>query len=680
MSWQWSPSVIAELVASAVLLVLAIYFPRRDINRQARLTGVTLTFGCALWMLSHAFEIGLPAISYKEPLVGIQLVLGIISITFWLFYILHYLGPRKLLTWRLCSLFGIMPLIALLALSTNNVHGLLWTGIGLDGQNPYLPLQPTYGPVYWVCMAYAAMLTLTGSFLIVWNIVRRRYGFNREAMCLLVAAVLPLVTALVEVTGLLSSSRIPVGLTPWAACIGALILILNLPQFHLEQVVPVARDITFERMGDCILVLDMQNRVLDLNPAAEQMIGYKISDAFGLSMERLWPHHPDRTMPFNEMLKSGEELVLERDGEQRAYSPSISTISDSRDHLTSQVLLLTDITERKRSEAALRQANEYLDNLFDRASAPIIVWDPQFRITRFNQAFERLAGRTASTMIGQSFEILFPPPQVQSSMALIQQTVSGERWEAVEIPILRSDGTVRTVLWNSATVFAADGKTPVATIAQGQDITERRKAEEQLKESNVRLQATLQGTLEVIQQMTEARDPYTSGHQRRVAELSVAIARQMGLPEESCVSLIRTAALIHDIGKMVVPAEILSKPGRLSQAEFALIKTHPQAGHDILKEAQLPYPVSEIVLQHHERYDGTGYPAGLSGDEILPEASIVAVADVVEAMSSHRPYRAALGIEAAMSEIAAGSGTRYYPDVVAACTAVFRENGFTFSN
>ncbi|TSA53988.1 MAG: hypothetical protein D4R38_03030, partial [Dehalococcoidia bacterium] len=138
MLWQWSLSVIAELIASVVLLLLAIYVPWRDINRQARLTGVTLIFVCALWILSHAIEIGLPVATYKESMLGLQLVLGMIALTFWLFYILHYLGPRKLLTWRIYILFGIMPLIAILALSTNNVYGLMWTGIGIDSQNPYL--------------------------------------------------------------------------------------------------------------------------------------------------------------------------------------------------------------------------------------------------------------------------------------------------------------------------------------------------------------------------------------------------------------------------------------------------------------------------------------------------------------------------------------------------------------
>jgi hypothetical protein len=220
MLWQLSPGVIAELIVSAILLLFAIYFPWRDLSRQARLIGVTLIFVCALWMLSNAIEIGFPVASYKESLVGAQLVLGAIALTLWLFYILHYLGPRKLLSPRIYILSGIMPLIAILALSTNNAYGLMWTEIGLDSQNPYLPLQPTYGVIYWACMVYLAMLTLTGSFIIVWSIFHRRYSYSRESIYLLLAAVLPVITAFIEVTGLPSSLKLPIGLHRGRAVLG----------------------------------------------------------------------------------------------------------------------------------------------------------------------------------------------------------------------------------------------------------------------------------------------------------------------------------------------------------------------------------------------------------------------------------------------------------------------------
>jgi putative nucleotidyltransferase with HDIG domain len=246
-----------------------------------------------------------------------------------------------------------------------------------------------------------------------------------------------------------------------------------------------------------------------------------------------------------------------------------------------------------------------------------------------------------------------------------------------EVRLRRKDGTVMDCLRTVSTRRNRDGSV-VGYQSVVRDVTRAKRAEQELRESELRLRQALEGTLEVIQQMTEQRDPYTSGHQRRVAELAVAIARELRLPEDSCVSLICTAALVHDIGKIAVPAEILSKPGVLSDTEYTMIRAHPRIGYDILRRASLPEPVPLVVLQHHERLDGSGYPQRLSGDDILPEAQILAVADVVEAMSSHRPYRPALGIDAALAEILDGSGTRYWPDVVTACLCVFREKGFVF--
>jgi len=178
-----------------------------------------------------------------------------------------------------------------------------------------------------------------------------------------------------------------------------------------------------------------------------------------------------------------------------------------------------------------------------------------------------------------------------------------------------------------------------------------------------------------MSKIVDARDPYTSDHQSRVTQLSVGIALELGLSQEK-VKGIKIASLIHDIGKIGIPTEILSKPTKLSEAEFSLIKEHPQIGYNILKSINFLYPVAQIVLQHHERIDGSGYPNHLKGDEILLEAKIIGVADVVEAMSSHRPYRPALGIDAALQEITKNRGILYDPKVVDACIKLFREKGF----
>ena len=198
-----------------------------------------------------------------------------------------------------------------------------------------------------------------------------------------------------------------------------------------------------------------------------------------------------------------------------------------------------------------------------------------------------------------------------------------------------------------------------------------------VRQEHEKLQQTMEGVVHAMSLTVEARDPYTAGHQRRVADLACAIATEMGFPEWQIEGL-RITGLLHDVGKLVVPAEILSKPGRISQYEFSIIKTHPEVAHEILKGIEFPWPVTETILQHHERLDGSGYPAGLSGDDINLEARVLTVADVVEAMSSHRPYRPALGVDKALEEISKGRGVLYDATVVDACLKLFRAGNFDF--
>jgi len=206
---------------------------------------------------------------------------------------------------------------------------------------------------------------------------------------------------------------------------------------------------------------------------------------------------------------------------------------------------------------------------------------------------------------------------------------------------------------------------------------ERSRAEKGLEDSMAKLRQALGAVIKVLESAVEIKDPYTAGHQRRVADLARRIAKEIGLSKDR-IDGIRIAGIIHDVGKMHVPAEILSKPDRLSEIEFNLIKTHPQVGFDILKVIEFPWPVADIVLQHHERMDGSGYPNNLSNENILLEARILAVADVVEAMASHRPYRPAIGIQSALEEISRNRGILYDPEVVDVCLKLFKEKEYKF--
>ncbi|MCK7472340.1 MAG: HD-GYP domain-containing protein [Desulfomicrobium escambiense] len=207
------------------------------------------------------------------------------------------------------------------------------------------------------------------------------------------------------------------------------------------------------------------------------------------------------------------------------------------------------------------------------------------------------------------------------------------------------------------------------------NITERKKAEEKLQQTLESLRKAVGATIQVLVSAVESRDSYTAGHQSRSADLACAIAKEMGLAQDK-IEGIRMAGSIHDIGKLSIPAEILSKPTKLTDLEFALIKEHSRSGYEMLKDVESPWPLAEIVYQHHERMNGSGYPRNLKGDEIIIESQILAVADVVEAMASHRPYRPTLGIEAALEEIEKNKGILYAAVIADACLRLFRKKGY----
>jgi len=273
---------------------------------------------------------------------------------------------------------------------------------------------------------------------------------------------------------------------------------------------------------------------------------------------------------------------------------------------------------------------------------------------------------------GNAVHVLTSPPEAGPFPILI---MTGHGDERVAVAAMRA-GAIDYVV-KSSEAFAAMPRTVKRALREWNLLQERKQAEKNLLETNQRLSQAITATIQVLSMTVEARDPYTAGHQRRTTILAEAIAGEMGFPPEKIEGL-RMAGKIHDIGKISTPSEVLSKPTRLTPVEYELVKAHAQKGYEILKEVESPWPLAEIVFQHHERQDGSGYPRGLKGDEILMEARILGVADTVEAMASHRPYRPALGVEAALEEIDNNKGVLYDPDVVAACLTLFREKGFIF--
>ncbi|MFP4482194.1 MAG: HD domain-containing phosphohydrolase [Thermovirgaceae bacterium] len=339
--------------------------------------------------------------------------------------------------------------------------------------------------------------------------------------------------------------------------------------------------------------------------------------------------------------------------------------------------------ELLKSKQDLIREKVFLEKLFEEIPDAVVLVNPcNSVIRRINAGFTRIFGFTAGEAVGQTLNDLVVPPDLQEEGR--QYEAMGSRGEQLFAETIRrrKDGTPVDVIMSAVPVHVKRKLSAVYTVYR--DVTELKNVERDLltsrnaaREGYRRMEKTWEQTVAVLSAVAESRDPYTAGHQRRVAELAVAIARELGFREEK-VKAIDLAAQLHDIGKINVPTEILSKPGMLSDLEMDIIRAHPRTGYEILKDIDLPWNLAEIVLQHHERLDGSGYPDGLKNGDILHEARIIAVADVVEAMSFHRPYRPARGIEKALAEIESHSRTLYDPAAARACLALFREKGFTF--
>jgi len=331
---------------------------------------------------------------------------------------------------------------------------------------------------------------------------------------------------------------------------------------------------------------------------------------------------------------------------------------------------------RSKMEQKLKEREHWFSPVLQSIGDAVVATDEQGLVTFMNSVAEELSGWNKEESFGKDLKERFN--------IKIEKEISTQREDSRK----KMYGKTNTHLACQAVLIdKKQNKIPIdycrAPIEDGRgdmlgsvlvlrDITERMKAQEELKQSFEKLQRILQETIQSISRIVETKDPYTAGHQQRVTNLACAIAKDMGLSEDQ-IDGIRMAGAIHDIGKLYVPAEILSKPTKLNDAEMAMVRSHPQVGYDILKGIEFPWPVAEIVLQHHERMLGDGYPAELEGEAILIEARILAVADVVEAMSSHRPYRPALGIKKALEEITRNRGFYYDPIVVDVCVKLFSE-------
>lgn len=307
----------------------------------------------------------------------------------------------------------------------------------------------------------------------------------------------------------------------------------------------------------------------------------------------------------------------------------------------------------------------------------IIVTDRDFNILFLNRPFSGMTGLTESDGVGAKCHERFPGPLCHTPECPLTRIIDGEDRLLYEVgKHCKSPARIPCTVMVCAR-HDADGIL-MGTVETLSDVTMLRQVRAALIESHDRLRKAMGGIIQAMSLAIEKRDPYTAGHQRRVTKLCRAIGTRLGLDWETLQGL-RMAAAVHDLGKIQVPAAILNKPGQLSEPEMAIIRQHALIGYEILKGIEFPWPLAEAVYQHHERLDGSGYPRGLKGDEIILEARILSVADVAEAISSFRPYRPALGIQAAIKELKEGRGIRYDPKVTDICLDLLSVRGFDFT-
>ena len=327
------------------------------------------------------------------------------------------------------------------------------------------------------------------------------------------------------------------------------------------------------------------------------------------------------------------------------------------------------IMNRLQAEEVLKKSRQEFMNIFKNSPEAAVYIDMEGRILNINLRFTEVFGYTLDEIKGENIDggIIHPPDKIEEGKQITEMTLA-EGYSSLETIRKKKDGTLFPVLVTGSAISRVGGFKGI--LAQYLDITEQ-------KESAEKIRKTLESTIYAMVRVVEFRDPYTAGHQQRVSALATAITKKLGLSKDKQ-EAVRITCLVHDIGKINLPAEILNKPGALSNIELQLIKEHTRTGRDILKTTEFSWPIAEIIHQHHENYNGSGYPQGLSDTQIMLEARIIRVADTVEAMSSHRPYRPALGIDKALEEISQNKGILYDPEIVEICLELFRKEEFIF--
>jgi PAS domain S-box-containing protein/putative nucleotidyltransferase with HDIG domain len=440
---------------------------------------------------------------------------------------------------------------------------------------------------------------------------------------------------------------------------------------------------------DGMALIDAGGTVIAINKATVHLTGYSEEDILGRSFEVL------RMFPLNTVADiesrfrgtmSGLELppfdteVHASSGEQLKVQIQLSPWKTAN-RVAGVVAIMRSTNGGKTllTSPSSRGEDDRFRALVETTSDLIWELNGKAVYTYISPQVYDILGYRPEEVLGKTPFDFVPLQEARHLTKTIMTAISSlQPFRTVDVPNMHKNG--HTVFLETSGVPFCDGERRlVGYRGIHRDVTQRRAADQQVHETIKKLESTVESVIQAISLTVEMRDHYTAGHQKRVNQLACAIAREMNLPIEK-LQIIRVAGLLHDFGKIFIPTEILIKPGRLNDLEFSLIRSHPQSGYSVLKNIQFPWPIADIIVQHHERMDGSGYPSHLRGEEIGTEARILAVADVVEAMTFHRAYRPALGLDTALREINKNKSTLYDPKVAEACLDTFLDRSFKWDN
>jgi len=698
---------IALMVSTCACILLAIFiWDRKPV--QGTLWLVLFMLAMALWSTAYMLEILSPTIFEKYLFSNITFFSKTTMPVIWLVFALKYTGQEKSITVRNLALFLIIPIITIIAVWTNDLHGLIWRKIEVDYSNSIDVLTKTHGILFWFSGIYFYAMILVGAAIIIKTSVMSK-ALSGKVVVILAGIFLPLLIKAITVFKPDILSNLDV--TPVIFTLCWCLVCWYAFRCRSLGMVPMARDMLIEEMIDGMIVVDMDGCVLYHNRAVTNIVHPSELTLVGKPIVQILPCYGNLAgmTGTTQVINLGKNrarkhfvvqvlLLHKRDNMHGGYLISLHDITERKiieeqlqqykEHLEELVeertgalteinaQLEAEISEHKQAKEALSESEAKCRSLIETTVAGVGIIDKAGKFVFVNAALCRMVGYPSEDILDKPFALFTHPDDIPSSMEKFKNaSVQPHMTIDLEFRIVSKDKNIIWIHTNPVPIIV--NGYPMGFSAILHDTTAHKRTEADLKESYATLQKSLEGTIRAVAKMAELRDPYTAGHQLRVAKLSAAIAREMHLPEDQ-INCIEIAANIHDVGKVYVPSEILSKPGKLTDLEFKMPMTHPQGSYDILRNIEFPWPIAQIVLQHHERMDGSGYPQGLKGEDIVLEARVLAVADVVEAMASHRPYRAALGLNEALEEIVMNKGKLYDAEIVEACERTFAEIEFEF--